>query len=226
MNEQEWLTATDPILMLDFLCGRISDRKLWLFTAGCFRRLYSGPGRTHDTARKNIAKRTMELIERFVEGEVTEAEAQYYLGPLESPAFARYHAWVSASNIAQEVADWATLRKRFANRTRERRQAAREAFHSAAFSAESGAQAKLLRCIAGNPFHSMAFDPTWFTWNGSRVLKLAHAIYEGHSFDRLPLLADALEEAGCSDNAILFHAREHGEHVRGCWLLDRILGWK
>jgi len=49
------------------------------------------------------------------------------------------------------------------------------------------------------------------------------AIYDDRAFDRLPILADALEEAGCEDQDILGHCRSGGEHVRGCWVVDGLL---
>lgn len=67
-------------------------------------------------------------------------------------------------------------------------------------------------------------DPTWLAWCDKTVPKLARAIYEERAFDRLPILADALEEAGCADADILDHCRQPGEHVRGCWVIDLILG--
>jgi hypothetical protein len=56
------------------------------------------------------------------------------------------------------------------------------------------------------------------------VLKLSRAIYDDRAFDRLPVLADALEDAGCTDRTILAHCRSGGEHVRGCWVVDLLLG--
>jgi hypothetical protein len=61
-------------------------------------------------------------------------------------------------------------------------------------------------------------------WNESTVTELAQAIYTDRAFDRLPILADALEEAGCTDAAILEHCRGPGPHVRGCWVVDLLLG--
>jgi hypothetical protein len=64
----------------------------------------------------------------------------------------------------------------------------------------------------------------WLTWNGGTVPRLAQAIYDEEAFDRLPVLADALEDAGCSEPAILSHLRGPGPHVRGCWVVDLLLG--
>jgi hypothetical protein len=78
----------------------------------------------------------------------------------------------------------------------------------------------MLREIIGNPFRPIACVPSWRT---SAVLALARAMYEDRRFDDMPLLADALEEAGCTEEAILKHCRDPGEHVRGCWVVDLIL---
>jgi hypothetical protein len=66
-------------------------------------------------------------------------------------------------------------------------------------------------------------NPSWHVWNGGSIPKLAQSIYTDRAFDRLPILADALEEAGCDNADILEHCRSGGEHVRGCWVLDLIL---
>jgi hypothetical protein len=73
----------------------------------------------------------------------------------------------------------------------------------------------LLRDLFGNPFRPVACDPAWRT---PSVRRLAEVIYEEGAFDRLPILADALEEAGCDNADILSHLRGPGPHVRGCWL--------
>jgi hypothetical protein len=86
-------------------------------------------------------------------------------------------------------------------------------------------QVALMRCVFGNPFRSMpTADLTWLAWNDGTVPKLAQAIYEERHFADLPILADALEEAGCDNADILTHCRGGGEHVRGCWVVDLLLG--
>jgi hypothetical protein len=77
------------------------------------------------------------------------------------------------------------------------------------------------RCVAGNPFRPVALDPSWVT---PTVVALATGIYEHRAFDRLPILADALQEAGCGNEDVLSHCRGDGPHVRGCWVVDSILG--
>jgi hypothetical protein len=81
---------------------------------------------------------------------------------------------------------------------------------------------QILRDIFGNPFRPVAFAPAW---RSSAALELARTMYETRDFAGMPILADALEEAGCDDGDILAHCRDpHGVHVRGCWVVDRVLG--
>jgi hypothetical protein len=72
-----------------------------------------------------------------------------------------------------------------------------------------------------NPFRPVTVDPAWQT---SNVTALAQPIYDERAFDRLSILADALEDAGCDNADILNHCRQPGEHVRGCWVVDLVLG--
>jgi hypothetical protein len=81
-------------------------------------------------------------------------------------------------------------------------------------------QAELVRDIFGNPFRPVAFDPRWRTED---TVGLARGIYEDRAFDRLPLLADALMDAGCADEQVLSHCKSEGPHVRGCWVVDLVL---
>jgi hypothetical protein len=73
-------------------------------------------------------------------------------------------------------------------------------------------------------FRPVFADPTWLTWQNGTIPKLAQAIYQERAFDGLLVLADALEDAGCTYQDILNHCRSGGEHVRGCWVLDLLLG--
>jgi hypothetical protein len=85
--------------------------------------------------------------------------------------------------------------------------------------------ADLLRDLFGPlPFRPVAVDPAWLAWNGGTIPALARAVYDEHAFDRLPVLADALEEAGSASPDLLDHLRGPGPHVRGCWAVDLILG--
>jgi hypothetical protein len=92
-------------------------------------------------------------------------------------------------------------------------------------------RAILIRDIFGNPFRPAAWDPVWLSWNGGTIPTLAQSAYDDRELPsgyldrvRLALQADMLEDAGCSDPAILEHLRGPGPHVRGCWIVDLLLG--
>jgi hypothetical protein len=87
--------------------------------------------------------------------------------------------------------------------------------------AEGRAQCGLLRDIFGNPFRPVTFDTNWRT---SDVTAMARGMYETRDFGAMPILADALQDAGCENTAVLDHCRGPGPHVRGCWVVDLILG--
>jgi hypothetical protein len=82
-------------------------------------------------------------------------------------------------------------------------------------------QANLLRDIFGNPFRPATFDPAWRT---PTVVALARGMYESRDFGAMPILADALQDAGCDNEEVLSHCRGPGPHVRGCWVVDLVLG--
>jgi hypothetical protein len=87
---------------------------------------------------------------------------------------------------------------------------------------EERAQCALLRCIVGNPFRLVTFNPAWLS---SDVVPMARGIYDDRAFDRMPILADALQDAGCDNDDILNHCRDtNTPHARGCWVVDLVLG--
>lgn len=87
--------------------------------------------------------------------------------------------------------------------------------------AERVAQIPLLHCIFGNPFRPVVFSPSWRT---DTALSLAQQMYDSRDFGAMPILADALQDAGCEDEQILSHCRSETIHVRGCWVVDLVLG--
>jgi hypothetical protein len=92
-----------------------------------------------------------------------------------------------------------------------------------AYDVEHRSQCTLLVDIFGALLKPAAVEPEWLVWNGGAVVQLAQAIYDERRFEDLPVLADALEEAGCTEAVFLEHCRQPGEHVRGCWLVDLLL---
>ena len=234
-----------PWTMLNFLRPRgQAKRKLRLFACGCVRR--------HWSRLSHIgSQRTVEAAERFADGLMSSVEclsAREEAGaaardaerrvPSRRPGNGRSvgaHGVWNAALAAYETACGGAVRAAFGvasyirAATRDLARISNPAasyIEEAAEAAEAAAQAALLRDLF-NPFHQPPSpDPAWLAWNDGTVRKIAQAVYEECAFDRLPLLADALEDAGCTNAAILAHCREPGEHVRGCWVLDLLLGRK
>jgi len=223
MTEAEWLDCTDPPRMLEFLSGRASDRKLRLFAVACVRRV--------SQLLVPEAVQALEVAERVAEGLADAAERR-------RAREAAFHAgWVSFGRHQRGRAK-AAVCDTLARRAREATWASQRVAgivalqtsrsfggdQTAARHAQLASQASLLRCLFGNPLGAASASPAWLAWNDGTVRKLAQVIYDDRAFDRLPLLADALEDAGCTDAAILGHCRNGGEHVRGCWVVDALLG--
>ena len=222
MTEAEWLVCPAPLRMLEYLRGRASARKLRLFAYVCWHRLRHllGDERLREFVR---------LLELHADGLVP---GPRLTAAREAAREARGQVEESATTSPRErkvcsrLVSWGTYSR--ARRAAER--AARAALDAAAWigdwavAAEGKAESDALREIFGNPFRPVVAEPAWRLWNGGVVVKLAESIYQEHAFDRLPVLADALEEAGCTDADLLGHCREGGEHVRGCWVVDGLLG--
>jgi hypothetical protein len=80
----------------------------------------------------------------------------------------------------------------------------------------------VLRDVFGNPFRPITFSPEWRT---DTAIALARQMYESRDFGAMPILADALQDAGCDHPDILTHGRDTNQvHVRGCWVVDLVLG--
>jgi hypothetical protein len=208
MIESEWTAGTDPGAMLGFLKKQASERKLRLFAAACCRQ-------STEAMKEEANLRVVEAAEQFADGQASAEElaaarkaTNSWIGHV-----AATHAIHAASRVVQFQSEEAGMAAAQA--------AGLSHFGSRDFSAVHEAQAKLLREIFGNPFRSISFDPAWLT---SKVIRLAQSIYDDQAFERLPDLANALEQAGSLDQDKLSHCRGPGPHVRGCWLLDLILG--
>jgi hypothetical protein len=83
--------------------------------------------------------------------------------------------------------------------------------------------AEACRDVFGNPFRPVRFSPEWRT---ETAVGLAWQMYRSRKFSAMPILADALQDAGCDSADILDHCRSPGPHVRGCWVVDLVLGKK
>src|SRR5262249_12009239 len=157
---------------------------------------------------RNLHMMSDERFRRFVEVAEAYADGQ-----------ASIEALVAAAEVAGDdpVDAYDAANDPLRNAHVEADAAAEGAYHfEATPDAIRASQCDLLRDIMGNPFRPVAVEPSWLAWNGGTLGKLARSIYNDRAFDRLPVLADALEDAGCHDPDILDHCRGPGPHVRGC----------
>jgi hypothetical protein len=231
VTEAAWLACTDPTPMLEFLRSKAGDRKLRLFAVACCRRFLP-------LIRDPRVGEALEVAERFADGLVGDEErsdarkaaqqAAQVRGVTARPDAPKWErraaslAYYAAARRAMEAAWNVPL---LAVEVRGWRAGGSNACNWQAIKADEGViHTDLLRDIFGNPFRSVPIDPSWLTWNGGTIPRLAEAIYDERRLSDLPILADALEEAGCSEPAILSHCRSDGPHVRGCWVIDLLLG--
>jgi hypothetical protein len=202
--------------MLKFLRGKGSDRKLRLFACACCRRVWH-------LLTDQRSRRAVEVAEQFADGLTSGEELGSVCESAEqvgADLFADGGAEEGFHSAAQ-AAEWVAL----ANRDRKKAARAAQKVARVTMRITRLPQIDLLRDVFGPlPFHPLLIDSTWLSWNDGIIPKLAQAIYDDRAFDRLPILADALEEAGCTNADILNHCRQPSEHVRGCWVVDLLLG--
>jgi hypothetical protein len=212
MTEAEWLSCNDPRFLLVFLEGKVCDRKARLFACAIGRSLWPYLG---DDRSRHI----IEIAEKQADGAATLVE----LATTREAALDAVRG--AASRIASQVGDqfpWQAARMVVVSV-----QQAQAEYTAKEWSGPLLRRSrKVLHCVFGNPFRPVIVDPGWLDWNGRIIPKLADAIYDERRFDDLPILADALEDAGCDNADILDHCRQPGEHARGCWVIDLLLGKK
>jgi hypothetical protein len=216
MTEAEWLEGAHPCDMLDCLRGRVSARKLRLFGCACCRH----PSVSHYLPEK-VTRHAVEVAERCAEGLATAAE----LAAAADAAEMRL-PWLPSgrsSNPARLTRPSQAKRALLALMGEDTWTAAWDTARES-LSLLGHVQRDLLYEIFGNPFRSGGIDPSWLRWNGACVERIARQIYDERNVQAMPLLGDALLDAGCDDEDLLAHLRGGGPHARGCWVIDLILG--
>lgn len=225
MTEAEWLACTGPTPMLEFLRGKASDRKLRLFAVACCRRVW------HLLEDKE-ARFAVELAERYADGSVEKNSLIRAVRAVPMPEWPEsgpeiFNWRLVTGALAADMTDirtyvWLTGEPNVPDLPPQV-VASKWAQDGACF-VPTQIQAVILHELFGNPFRPASIDPAWCRWHDGTIPKLAQSIYDDRAFDSLPILADALEEAGCNAPDILAHCRGSGPHVRGCWVLDLLLG--
>jgi hypothetical protein len=231
MTESEWRATADPFAMFKFVGRGLSERKRRLFVCACGRRWWD--------ALPGVGRDALAQAEALADGASSEAEVEQvkmavnqeilWLTGDENPAFptdsildrlravrrALDSLWPDEMRVF--LATFLNISVTHAGRLR----ANRPDDPGATYAAEAAATAGLLAEVVGDPFRPVRIEPGWRT---ADVIGLARAAYEDRAFDRLPILADALTDAGCDDESILTHCRSAGPHVRGCWVVDLLSG--
>ncbi len=237
MTEAEWLACEDPKALLRQLDGTASVRKQRLLGLACCRSLI-------DVLNNPVSQQALQVAESWIEGRCEPAERKRArraanaaailasgLSLEDGLAFSDSAAWavqrllqkgpLDAAHLLHALAE-ARLKGAGARASLARTYQIADKLCAEAFHAESHAQCDLVREIFGNPFRPVTFNPFWRT---SDVTLLAQGIYEEKAFDRMPILADALQDAGCDSDDILSHCRDaSATHLRGCWAVDLVLG--
>jgi hypothetical protein len=206
MTEAEWLSCTDFNLLREWVQRNhrhlSTERKWRLLNCACFRRTWH--------LLSESSREAVELAERYADSLVEGL-------PKRSIHCSRGTAVLMALSFPDMNAlDWD--RAETAAQSFERNYAITLDLEG---EDEGAVKCALLREILRNPFHAVGLNPRWCT---SSVVDLVTAIHQEKAFDRMPILADALMDAGCDNERIIAHCRGEGSHVRGCWVVDLLLG--
>ena len=230
MTEEEWLACNDPERMAKFLRAGASDRKLRLFAAACCRAFWA-------ELNLEVTRSAIETNERYADGEATEEELRRLRSAAHSTAWSAQYYTRREPHGGDPPAQRLYYRERLGTPSDE----TLGRLYLVAFMANNNPRLRsdemplltrdpilaslapsLLREVFGNPFRPVAFDPAWRT---DTALILARQMYESREFSAAPILADALQDAGCDSEELLDHLRDpNATHVRGCWAVDLVLG--
>ena len=220
MTEDEWLTTDDADRLMSWCFDHMSCRKLLLYACACCHALSH---RFQDARSWKVVLAVEDYVE---EEELPDSFYSVTLGAGEAlrrcDSLPKEYARAAGSaSFAAYILATAIVGCGELSRV-DKRGAANAISHLRRGTKRSRThQSRLLREIVGNLFRPVSIGQAWAS---STVLGLAEGIYADRAFDRMPILADALEEAGCDNADILSHCRGDGPHVRGCWVVDLVLG--
>jgi carbon storage regulator CsrA len=217
MTADLWARGMDPRQMLVLLPGTTSARKLRLFAVACARRV---EGVWNQGTRLDV----LDLVERFADGLACPElpGALHRLSVLAAEVADRDH--LGPSVFAARAATLPDASQAAVGASREALGACGHTLSADADEAAARrAQVSLLHCIFGNPLGPVEIGRDVLAWRDGLAVAAARRIYESRDFGELPVLADMLEEAGCTDARVLGHCRSAGPHTRGCFVIDLLL---
>ena len=199
MTEAEWLAVSIPRPLLDFLGKRASERKLRLYGVACCRKHW-------DELLATRIRTAVETAERLADKNCSVLEQD----SVREAVQAAHRQWVTQENYELAAHAWNARACLGNTRSITRHYATTQG------------SCEALRDIFGNPFRPVKLYPSWLT---STVVALARGIYDERAFDRMPILASVLQDAGCNNAEVLNHCRDEKQmHFRGCWVVDMLLG--
>jgi hypothetical protein len=206
MTEQEWLAGAEHLPLWQFLGKRMTPRKKLLFGCACARQIW--PALTHEANRRAVVASELYADERLTRKALRAAwqaiewePAAYCEWPIDSVCGGvGYRSTRGVDHAALTLKTYSYRRDDLAR---------------------DSDWCDVLRELFGNPFRPAVPAGPWLT---PAVAALARGVHDGRDFAALPVLADALEDAGCPDADLLAHLRGPGPHYLGCWALDRVLG--
>lgn len=241
MTKEEWRDCTDPEKMLESVCDTVTDRKLRLFAVACCRRvshlLNDEQGEYAIQVGEQCADGIHSVQEAYAIGQELNVFFNYDL--VNSLSDEKQVDW-NAVNLALLAAGlttgWLDTKQTFSiarnvagavgsQKVANNFDGDDDAYEEATrpfINAEHASQAFILREIL-NPYGPATADGRWLT---PSIVELADSIYAEQAFNRMPELTEALLKAECDNLDILTHRRQPSEHVRGCWVLDLLLGKK
>jgi hypothetical protein len=222
MTEKEWLKCRDPDTLLVFRRRKSYSRKLRLFGSASVRRVW-------DLLPDKLFRDAVEVVERHADKDITDKRLETQKNRCKQLCGTPH--WNRRADPATSTAALAATEclapESFAA-------AVGGAWYAALAEARTASakgrlwekvraeQATLLGDIFGNPFRKPKFNKKWRT---DTALSLSRQMYESRDFGAMPILADALQDAGCDNEDILAHCRDVKQtHVRGCWVVDLVLG--
>lgn len=219
MNEKLWLTTDRPLPMLQHAVQFASDRQWRLLICACLRAVW-------DELPEKLFRVAVALAEELADGkalgrDLTAARTNLSIAALNARRLNNVDESQWADYCRHALSE-APLHDPLRLPPVDRGERFFVEIDNGTMTTRDPRQCQVIRDVFGNPFREIALDDFVLDQHASAVKTLASEIYQKRAFELMPVLGDALEDAGCEDEAMLAHCREHPEHFRGCWVLETI----